>query len=227
MGLHHRDLPAEVLGALRRGAVIPAHPLALNQKRELDLRRQRALSRYYIDAGVSGLAVGVHTTQFAIREAGLYEPVLRAAAETATERADRALFLVAGLVGRTAQALRRGRDRARSRLSRRAAQPRRAQGRIRGRADRPLHGGRPAHSGNWLLSAAGGRRHRPAGLVLAPLRRDRQRDRDQDRALQPLSHPGRHPGRGRGGRRGADHAAHRQRRSHRPRPADAISLPPR
>jgi Dihydrodipicolinate synthetase family len=106
MGLHHSDLPAKVLGALRRGAVIPAHPLALNAKRELDLRRQRALSRYYIDAGVSGLAVGVHTTQFAVREAGLYEPVLRAAAETAADWADRPLFLVAGLVGPTVQALR-------------------------------------------------------------------------------------------------------------------------
>jgi hypothetical protein len=106
MGLHHSDLPAEVLGALRRGAVIPAHPLALNERREIDLRRQRALSRYYIDAGVSGLAVGVHTTQFAIREAGLYETVLRAAAETAAEWADRPLLLVAGLAGRTVQALR-------------------------------------------------------------------------------------------------------------------------
>jgi hypothetical protein len=106
MGLHHSDLPAEVLGALRQGAVIPAHPLALKARRELDLRRQRALSRYYIDAGVSGLAVGVHTTQFAIRAAGLYEPVLRTAVETAAEWADRPLLLVAGLVGRTEQALR-------------------------------------------------------------------------------------------------------------------------
>jgi hypothetical protein len=61
---------------LRAGHVIPAHPLALDAKRRFDARRQRALSRYYIDAGAGGLAVGVHTTQFAIRQAGLYEEVL-------------------------------------------------------------------------------------------------------------------------------------------------------
>ena len=65
-----------VRAAVRGGIVIPAHPLALTPERRLDARRQRALSRYYIDAGAGGLAVGVHTTQFAIREAGLYEPVL-------------------------------------------------------------------------------------------------------------------------------------------------------
>jgi hypothetical protein len=80
MGLHHRDLPAAVLSALREGGVFPAHPLALNAERQLDGARQRALSRYYIDAGASGLAVGVHTTQFGVREVGLYEPVLRIAA---------------------------------------------------------------------------------------------------------------------------------------------------
>jgi hypothetical protein len=105
MGLHHRDLPAPVLAALREGGVFPAHPLALNARRQLDRVRQRALSRYYIDAGAAGLAVGVHTTQFRIREAGLYEPVLRAAAETAADWSDRPLFMVAGLVGATAQAL--------------------------------------------------------------------------------------------------------------------------
>jgi Dihydrodipicolinate synthetase family len=106
MGLHHNELPVEVLKALREGGVFPAHPLALNAKRELDARRQRALSRYYIDAGASGLAVGVHTTQFAIREAGLYEPVLELAAETARDRGDRPILMIAGLVGRTTQALR-------------------------------------------------------------------------------------------------------------------------
>jgi hypothetical protein len=106
MGLHWRDLSDGVLGALREGAVIPAHPLALDRQRALDQRRQRALSRYYIDAGAAGLAVGVHTTQFAIREAGLYEPVLRTAAEVAAEWTDRPLIMIAGLVGRTAQALR-------------------------------------------------------------------------------------------------------------------------
>ncbi len=105
MGLHWRELPEGVLGALREGAVIPAHPLALDARRALDLRRQRALGRYYVDAGASGLAVGVHTTQFAIREVGLYEPVLATAAEVASE-AGRPLVMVAGLVGRTEQALR-------------------------------------------------------------------------------------------------------------------------
>jgi dihydrodipicolinate synthase/N-acetylneuraminate lyase len=104
MGLHQQDLPEGGLGALRDGAVIPAHPLALDRNRALDPRRQRALSRYYVDAGVSGLAVGVHTTQFVIREVGLYEPVLRSAAEVAAESA-RPLVMIAGLVGRTEQAL--------------------------------------------------------------------------------------------------------------------------
>ncbi|MGH6897413.1 MAG: dihydrodipicolinate synthase family protein [Geminicoccaceae bacterium] len=104
--MHHQDLPAGVLRALRQGGVFPAHPLALNAKRQLDRARQRALGRYYVDAGVSGLAVGVHTTQFAIRDAGLYEPVLRTAAETAADWTERAVLLIAGLVGRTAQALR-------------------------------------------------------------------------------------------------------------------------
>ncbi len=96
---------------LAAGTAIPAHPLALNERRELDPRRQRALARYYLDAGSGGLAVGVHTTQFAIREQGLYEPVLRIAAEVARDwpaapgapSAD-ARVLVAGLCGRTQQA---------------------------------------------------------------------------------------------------------------------------
>ena len=103
MGLHFTDLPVPVLDALREGAVIPAHPLALDARRALDVRRQRALSRYYVDAGASGLAVGVHTTQFTIREAGLYEPVLQCAAEVAGEVGRP---LIAGLVGGTEQALR-------------------------------------------------------------------------------------------------------------------------
>ena len=72
MTLRWQDLPPQVLSALRRGVAIPAHPLALDENRRLDPRRQRALSRYYLDAGAGGLAVGVHTTQFAIREVGLY-----------------------------------------------------------------------------------------------------------------------------------------------------------
>jgi len=101
MPRHRSDLPAELLSVLRRGAVIPAHPLALDAQRRLDQRRQRALTRYYLDAGAGGLAVGVHTTQFAIRQAGLYEPVLALAARTAREWTTRPVFLIAGLAGRT------------------------------------------------------------------------------------------------------------------------------
>ena len=85
MGLRFTDWPPEVLALLRKGVVIPAHPLALDARRQLDPRRQRALARYYLDAGAGGLAVGVHTTQFAVREAGLYQPVLELAMHAAAE----------------------------------------------------------------------------------------------------------------------------------------------
>src|SRR5271165_3887770 len=84
MPLTIADLPEKIRAAIWDGLVIPAHPLALTPERTLDVHRQRALSRYYIDAGAGGLAVGVHTTQFAIRDAGLFRPVLELAAETAT-----------------------------------------------------------------------------------------------------------------------------------------------
>ena len=103
--LHHSDLPAPVLDVLRRGAAIPAHPLALAPDRQFDRASQRALTRYYIDAGSGGLAVGVHSTQFAIREVCLYRPVLELAAETAGAWTERPLVLVAGAIGRTAQAV--------------------------------------------------------------------------------------------------------------------------
>src|SRR3954449_1206876 len=85
----HRPLPPEIAALLRRGTVIPAHPLALNAQRKLDERRQRALARYYIDAGSGGLAVGVHATQFAIRDPdiGLFKSVLTLAKEE-MDRAD-------------------------------------------------------------------------------------------------------------------------------------------
>nr|WP_246514578.1 dihydrodipicolinate synthase family protein [Neoroseomonas soli] len=103
-----QDWPEGLAARLREGCVIPAHPLALDSARALDARRQKALSRYYLDAGSGGLAVGVHTTQFAIRERGLYEPVLRIAAEAASERAG-APILVAGAIGRTEQAVKEAR----------------------------------------------------------------------------------------------------------------------
>lgn len=96
--------PAEAHAQLRRGAVIPAHLLALDARRSLDRRRQRALTRYYLDAGAGGLAVGVHATQFAIREAGLYEIVLKEAMEQSLEWGKHPVPMIAGLVGRTAQA---------------------------------------------------------------------------------------------------------------------------
>ena len=105
MGLHRSDLPRETLDILSRGAVIPAHPLALTRERDLDQRRQRALTRYYVDAGAGGIAVGVHTTQFAIRESGLFEPVLSLAADTVDSWSSRPLVLIAGAIGRTEQAV--------------------------------------------------------------------------------------------------------------------------
>lgn len=98
-------IPAEALAAFRHGGVIPAHPLALTEDRKLDERRQVALSRYYLDAGVTGMAVGVHTTQFEIRQHGLFRPVLEMAAETAKSWSDTPRFMVAGAVGDTAQAV--------------------------------------------------------------------------------------------------------------------------
>ena len=106
MGLHRSELPREILDILNRGAVIPAHPLALTRERALDRRRQRALTRYYVDAGAGGIAVGVHTTQFAIRESGLFEPVLSLAADTVRSWSSRPLVRIAGAIGRTEQAVR-------------------------------------------------------------------------------------------------------------------------
>jgi len=106
MPKHWTELPADVLALLRRGAVIPAHPLALDAARKLDRGRQRALTRYYLDAGAGGLAVGVHSTQFAIREVGLYEPVLELALRSARDWSSRHVVLIAGVCGPTAQALR-------------------------------------------------------------------------------------------------------------------------
>jgi len=95
---------ALALREFRKGLVIPAHPLALDADRRLDERRQRALTRYYHAAGAGGVAVGVHTTQFAIHDpaVGLLAPVLELAAETC-KGTD--MVLVAGVCGPTAQAV--------------------------------------------------------------------------------------------------------------------------
>jgi hypothetical protein len=99
-----------IIAALQRGLVIPAHPLALNSNRQLDEKHQRALTRYYCAAGAGGLAVGVHTTQFEIRDpkVGLYQPVLTLAAETIDQfaaQSGKAIVKIAGIVGPTAQAV--------------------------------------------------------------------------------------------------------------------------
>src|SRR5688572_15993519 len=107
-------LEATVHQTLLKGVAIPATPLALNASRKLDERRQRALYRYYRAAGAGGIAVGVHTTQFAIRdpEVGLFKPVLQLGADEmdvadARQPAGSPPFVrVAGVVGKTEQAVR-------------------------------------------------------------------------------------------------------------------------
>jgi dihydrodipicolinate synthase/N-acetylneuraminate lyase len=108
--MSYTELPKEVVNALHKGCVIPALPLALNKLRKLDERRQRALIRYYLDAGAGGIAVAVHTTQFEIRlpEIDLYRPVLEIAKEEFDRHAARQkkpIIRIAGVIGKTSQAL--------------------------------------------------------------------------------------------------------------------------
>ena len=103
-------IPEDVRTTLTKGVVIPALPLALNSKRRLDERRQRALIRYYLDAGTGGVAVGVHTTQFAIRlpENNLYSPLLKIAGEefnSYVQQTGKSIIRVAGVIGKTRQAV--------------------------------------------------------------------------------------------------------------------------
>src|SRR5258706_16406368 len=93
VNMHWSQLPAETLALLRRGTVIPAHLLALDAGRRLDPRRQRALTRYYLDAGSGGLAVGGHAPQFGIREGAMYGPGWKLAAGEARTWARRRGFL--------------------------------------------------------------------------------------------------------------------------------------
>ena len=99
-------MTADLRARLQRGLAIPAHPLALTAQGRLDERHQRGLTRYYIAAGAGGLAVGVHTTQFAIRDPkiGLFKPVLELAAEE-MNRAEQPLLRIAGVCGQTTQAV--------------------------------------------------------------------------------------------------------------------------
>jgi dihydrodipicolinate synthase/N-acetylneuraminate lyase len=104
------NIPAEVLTRFNKGIVIPALPLALNSNRKLDVRRQRALLRYYLDSGAGGVAVAVHTTQFAIRnpEIGLYTPLLELANEEFNRydaKTKKPVIRIAGVIGKTEQAV--------------------------------------------------------------------------------------------------------------------------
>lgn len=112
--MENTKLPENILKALHKGVVIPAMPLALDKDRKLDERRQRALIRYYLDAGAGGVAVAVHTTQFEIRlpEINLYESVLSIAREEFDHfnaTTDRPLIRIAGIIGQTEQASREAR----------------------------------------------------------------------------------------------------------------------
>jgi dihydrodipicolinate synthase/N-acetylneuraminate lyase len=107
-------LDSHILNQLLSGCVIPAHPLALWSDNRIDERHQKALTRYYLAAGAASLAVGVHTTQFAIHKPkiGLYRPVLELAIETArqfTAPAHSVPIMIAGIVGDTKQAIREAR----------------------------------------------------------------------------------------------------------------------
>ena len=102
------DIDKSILEKFRKGTVIPAMPLALTEKREFDQSTQEVLTRYYMDAGVGGIAVGVHSTQFAIREHGLFEKVLSCvsvAAEQWSEKTGNKIFKVSGACGKTTQAV--------------------------------------------------------------------------------------------------------------------------
>lgn len=104
------DLPAAIIEKIHKGVVIPAHPLALTENRTLDEKHQKALTKYYIDAGAGGIAVGVHTTQFKIREPGigLFKPVLTLASETVDDYCQKTgkepIAKIAGICGKTKQA---------------------------------------------------------------------------------------------------------------------------
>ena len=219
-GLHWSELPADVLAILRRGAVIPAHPLALDERRQFDRVSQRALARYYIDAGSGGLAVGVHATQFQIRDVGPLPARAGAGGRDGAELGPAA----AGDDRRRDRQDRpgpgRGAHGARPGLSRRAAWPQRDEGRERGRADRALQRRRGGDAADRLLPADGGRRHPAVAQLLDALRGHRQRRRHQGRALQSLRHARCRVRRRGGRRRGARHALYRQRRSHRGGPGD-------
>ena len=107
--MNYREIPEDIITSLHKGVVIPALPLALNKQRKPDNQRQRALMRYYLDAGAGGVAVAVHTTQFAIRkpEHNLYKPILELARDEFnrfTTRTNKPAIRIAGVIGKTPQA---------------------------------------------------------------------------------------------------------------------------
>lgn len=106
------ELDSKVFEKIRKGIVIPAHPLALTEKRQLDEKRQKGLTRYYLSAGAGGVAIGVHTTQFEIhdKKVGLYKPVLELGCETISEFEQKhnevkPVVRIAGVIGKTKQAI--------------------------------------------------------------------------------------------------------------------------
>lgn len=108
--MKHTELPKDILGEFQKGVVIPALPLALTKSRKMDECRQRALMRYYLDAGAGGVAVAVHTTQFAIRlpKVDLFKPILEIAKEEFDNfsiKTSKPIIRVAGVIGRTEQAV--------------------------------------------------------------------------------------------------------------------------
>lgn len=103
------DIPSFIRQKVKKGVVIPAMPLALNPDRSFDEKHQRALIRYYIDSDVGGIAVGVHSTQFQIRqpEIGLFKPVLNLVSKTIDVycKPESGILKIAGICGKTDQAL--------------------------------------------------------------------------------------------------------------------------
>ncbi len=210
---------------LHRGVVIPAHPLALDAEGNLDAARQAALTRYYLDAGAGGVAVGVHTTQFEIRQHGLYEDVLRIAIDTIRERErPEPPIAVAGVIGPTESALKEAALAATSAYDLVLV----GLGGLADWSERPVvdHVARIAEVmpvfGFYLQPSVGGR---PLPLrLLARGGGDRKPPCDQDRAVQPLPDARRRAGGGGVEPPRRDRALHRQRRQHHRRPAHHLAV---
>ena len=194
MGNSNMDLRFHLL----QGQAIPAQPLALDAARKFSERHQRAITRYYLDAGVGGLAVGVHSTQFEIREPqhGLFRPVLELAASVIDEslqKNPRPFVKIAGICGKTEQALRE----AELALSFGYQAGLLSLAAWKGEDDESIldhcRAGRQTIPiiGFYLQPSVGGRTL--FLRLLAPIRRDSESPRDQDRPVQPLPDDRRRP----------------------------------